>query len=73
MAATYEFFLARADEAASEAAATALPNVRDRALRSEAAWRDMATRALTVERDRETARRVREERIAAEQALLREH
>lgn len=68
MALTHEFYTARADEAAREAEATSLENVRHRALRSEAAWRDMADRARQVERDRETARREREARIAAEEA-----
>jgi hypothetical protein len=69
MALSYEFYLARAQEAASEADAASLDNVRDRARRSEHAWRDMANRALKVERDRETARIDREQRIAAERAL----
>lgn len=68
MATSYEFFLLRADEAANEAAAASLDNVRERALRSEAAWRGMANRALQVEREREVARQHREERIAAEEA-----
>lgn len=68
MALNHEFYEARADEAAREAEATSLENVRRRALRSEAAWRDMADRARQVERDRETARIEREERIAQERA-----
>jgi hypothetical protein len=68
MAGSYEFFVQRADEAAKEAAAASLDNVRERALRSEAAWRGMADRALQIERDREVARQHREERIAAEEA-----
>lgn len=68
MGTSYEFFLLRADEAANEAAGAALDNVRDRALRSEAAWRGMADRALQIEREREVARLHREERIAAEEA-----
>lgn len=75
MGTNHEFYLIRAEEAAKEAAGTALNNVRDRALRSEAAWRDMADRALTIEREREVARREREERIAseAEAALIMPH
>ena len=72
MANGHEFYLLRANESAREAAETALENVRERALRSEAAWRGMADRALTVERDREIARRQRDERIAAEQLLIRQ-
>jgi hypothetical protein len=66
MGTNHEFYVLRADEAAREAAGSPLANVRDRALRSEAAWRDMADRALTIERERVIAREVREERIAAE-------
>ena len=72
MALSYEFYIARAQEAATEADASPLENVRRRARRSEAAWRDMADRARKVERDRETARREREERIASEQAAERQ-
>lgn len=66
MSLTYEFLIARAEEAAAEADNAALENVRRRAQRSEAAWRDMATRARKIEHDRETARRDRADRIAAE-------
>lgn len=57
MTLSYEFLIARADEAALEAASAGLENVRSRALRSESAWRDMASRALKIEKDREEARR----------------
>ena len=60
MALTYEFLIARADEAAAEAGKTQLENVRIKALRSEAAWRDMAARALRIQQDREDRVRVRE-------------
>lgn len=40
-----EIYLARAAEAKHDAAEATLANVRDRALRSEAAWADMAARA----------------------------
>lgn len=40
-----EIYLARAAEARSDAVEATLANVRDRALRSEAAWADMAARA----------------------------
>jgi hypothetical protein len=72
MATGHQFYLLRAEEAAREASETSLDNVRDRALRSEAAWRGMADRALTIERDREIAKREREERITAEQMLIRQ-
>jgi hypothetical protein len=42
---TRDFYLTRADESARDAAAATLENVRERALRSEAVWRDMADRA----------------------------
>ena len=45
-----EFFLARATEAHNDAQAATLDNVRDRCLRSEAAWNDMAARASRAER-----------------------
>lgn len=57
MALTHEFYIARAEEAAREADKAVLENVRRRALRSEAAWRDMADRALEVANEREKALR----------------
>lgn len=60
MTLTYSFLITRADEAARDADNAVLENVRDRARRSEAAWRDMADRALQIERDREEAKRQRE-------------
>lgn len=59
MAHTIEFCEARAREAAIEAASTALENVRQRALRSEAAWRAMADRLLSVERNRDANKKQR--------------
>ena len=55
MALTYEFLVARADQAAQEAAVALLDNVRDRALRSENAWRAMADQVLEAARNRELA------------------
>ncbi len=60
MSLTYTFLIARAEEAARDADNAVLDNVRERAMRSEAAWRDMADRALQVEQDREEAKRQRE-------------
>ncbi|MCB5425856.1 hypothetical protein H0274_11340 [Altererythrobacter sp. CC-YST694] len=57
MALTYEFFLARAQDAANEANLAVLENVRERALRSEAAWRGMADKALKAANGREAALR----------------
>ncbi len=45
-----DFFLARAADARNEAEAAKLDNVRERCLRSEAAWNDMAARASRAER-----------------------
>jgi hypothetical protein len=47
-----ETFLARAAEARRDADAAMLDNVRDRCLRSEAAWSEMAARAERTEKMR---------------------
>lgn len=47
-----ETFLARAAEARADADAAMLDNVRDRCLRSEAAWSEMAARAERTEKMR---------------------
>jgi hypothetical protein len=49
---TREFYLTRADECAREAAAASLENVRERSLRSEAVWRDMADRVERTSQSR---------------------
>ncbi|WP_343070841.1 hypothetical protein [Sphingomonas sabuli] len=49
-----ETYLARAAEARAQANETTLDNVRDRCLRSEAAWNEMAARAARTERMRQT-------------------
>ncbi|MFP5330321.1 MAG: hypothetical protein ACLGHC_09350 [Alphaproteobacteria bacterium] len=49
-----ETYLARAAEARAQAEAATLDNVRDRCLRSEAAWTAMADRAERTERMRQT-------------------
>lgn len=59
---TFEFYDARADEAAIQAAAATLENVRERCLRSEKTWRSLAKQALKLSNDREQARRERAER-----------
>lgn len=48
MAPTIEFCQERAEEAAEEARNATLENVRERALRSEVAWRGMADRARDI-------------------------
>jgi hypothetical protein len=55
MALSYEFLIARAEQAAEQAASAQLDNVRERALRSEKAWRVMANEVLEVARQRELA------------------
>jgi hypothetical protein len=65
----FEFFDERAKAAASEAKHATLENVRQRALRSEAAWREMANRALTIETDRKASAKIKAERLAAEQEM----
>jgi len=52
MSIQHEFYLARAAEAKRDADAATLSNVRDRCLRSEAAWRSMAERAERTEKMR---------------------
>ncbi len=52
MSVQHEFYLARASEAKRDADAATLANVRDRCLRSEAAWRSMAERAERTEKMR---------------------
>jgi len=69
MSTTREFYLARAEEAAAEASAATLDNVRDRARRSEAAWRTMADRMGAIAEQREIAERIRQDRLAAEGGL----
>jgi len=52
MSQTYEFYAERAKEAADEAAAATLDNVRDRNLRAEATWAALAEQARKVSADR---------------------
>ena len=56
MAQSMQFCLDRAEEAAKEALGATLDNVRDRALRSEAAWRSMFLRLHTIETNRDRRR-----------------
>ena len=62
MSTNSEFFLARAAECARDAAAADLANVRERFLRSEAAWLGMAEKHQATEAARE--------KVAAERAFL---
>ncbi len=52
MSISYQFANERAEASARDAQAAVLDNVRDRALRSEAAWRAMADQALKTEEGR---------------------
>ncbi len=63
MSATADFYLARAAESALAAEKAPLLNVRERCLRSEAAWRAMAARQSHIEE--------RKERDAVEKAHRR--
>ena len=53
MSSNYDFYVARAAEARASADTATLDNVRDRCLRSEAAWLVMADRVQRGERMRE--------------------
>lgn len=55
MSQTYEFYAERAREAADEAAAATLDNVRERNLRAEKTWTALAEQAHKVRADRERA------------------
>jgi hypothetical protein len=52
MSAQHEFYLQRAAEARAGAGAATLDNVRDRWLRSEASWTEMADRSERCEKQR---------------------
>ena len=66
MSQTFEFYDARAKDAAAEAKAATLDNVRDRNLRAEKTWRGLASQAKKVSIDRERDRKARAERQKAE-------
>jgi hypothetical protein len=63
---SFEFCDQRANEAAAEASAAKLANVRERALRSEKTWRGLAAQAKNVVTERAKADIARAERRAAE-------
>ena len=71
MSQTFEFYDARAREAAAEAKAATLDNVRERNLRAEKTWRALADQAGKVSRDRQQAELDRAERRSAEEAASR--
>lgn len=51
----YSFFQDRANAAGQEAESSSLSNVRDRALRSQKAWQELADRALETDQNRQAA------------------
>ncbi|MCW2337421.1 hypothetical protein M2337_001654 [Sphingobium sp. B2D3A] len=55
MSATSDFYLARAAESADAASKADLANVRERCLRAEAAWQQMADRLIEIERKKRQA------------------
>ncbi len=72
MSQTFEFYDTRANEASAEAKVAKLDNVRERALRSEKAWRSMANQAKKIESDRATAEIERAARREAEKLAATE-
>jgi hypothetical protein len=66
MSVTSDFYLARAAECASEAAATRLDNVKERCLRSQAAWLAMAHRLSRGEKLRDEAAAEKAHRVGQE-------
>lgn len=72
MSQTYEFYDARAREAASEADKATLENVRDRNLRAEKTWRGLADQARRVTQERAKAEEERANRRDAEEQALSE-
>ncbi len=63
MSQTYEFYAQRALEAADEAAAATLDNVRERCMRAHKTWTALA----------EQARKVKADRLRSEAARLASH
>jgi hypothetical protein len=61
-----ETYIARAAEARKDAESTTLANVRERCLRSAAAWTEMAERAERTERMRATLAADKARALAAE-------
>ncbi len=68
MSQSFAFYDQRASEAATQAEAATLDNVRERNLRAEKTWRALADQALKVETDRKKAAAVRQERLDREAA-----
>jgi hypothetical protein len=69
MSQTYEFYAERAKEAADDAAAATLENVRERNLRAEKTWSMLAEQARKVKSDREKAEATKLAQRAAQEAV----
>ena len=69
MSQSYEFYSARADEAAVAAGEAILDNVRDRELRAEKTWRALADQARSVAEMRDKVEREKREAREASSAL----
>ena len=69
MSQTFEFYDARAKEAAAEAKAATLDNVRARSLRAEQTWRGLAIQARKVKTEREKALQASVAKRAADEAI----
>lgn len=68
MSQTFDFYDARANEAAAEAAEATLDNVRERNLRAEKTWRALADQARKTVQAREKAEETKRAQREAEQA-----
>ena len=68
MTQTFEFYNARAEEAAADAKAATLENVRDRNLRAEKTWRGLANQARRVLLDRQKTEAAKARRLAEDAA-----
>ena len=66
---SFEFYEARAQEAALEAEAATLENVRQRSLRAEKSWTGLAELALRLELDRAKAKQSKAEKQDSEPDL----
>lgn len=69
MSQTFEFYDARAREAADNASKATLQNVKERNLRAERTWRELANQAKRVMLDRAKSERERAARREFEKSL----
>jgi hypothetical protein len=68
----HETFMIRAGQARADANAATLDNVRDRCLRAEAAWLEMAARAERTEKMRTSQLAAKAAQVEAAAALAQE-